>query len=189
MSQVSAESKKSAPDGRLGPPTAAAGGGDLLGEVARGVGQRGPGKRSQDFVRKLANAYGMLPGDVLAATVMDGLPEHLAAGGLPGEWLQTRARTLAKALGCKIPEAMGMLLGVVRELMPYAHQKQPMAIDINERSIAFIVQADAQAGAPGRRDLRPADVREKPMISGLGDARSDADGRMTDASALKTQEE
>lgn len=199
---MSDESKKSADEGRSvshAAPGGAGGGADpardLLGELAaRGPGQRGPGKRSAEFVAKIANAYGMLPGDLLAATLMDGLREHLAGGGKPSEYLQERARTLASTLSINRGEAMGILVGLAKELMPYVHQKQPIAIDVDQRSIVFAaVTSDGLVAAPGsgRRDLRPADVRApiSPMNTAPAIERSDADGRTPEASGLKGHEE
>lgn len=185
-----AESKKSAADGRLASHTGPAGEGDLFGAVARGVGQRGPGKRSAEFVAKISNAYGMLPGDLLAATLMHGLRRHVDQGGAPGEFLEARAIDLANSMQTSTSSAMGMLLGVARELMPYVHQKQPLAIDIDQRSIVFAaVTADGQAAGQGGRDLRPADVRISPMKSVEAPVRSDADGRTDAATPMKSQEE
>src|SRR5690606_39224856 len=146
-------------------PPAADPAADMFGEVARGVGQRGPGKRSQQFIAKLSAAYGMLPGDLLAETMMHGLREHIHNGGKPGTFLEDRALKLSRSLQCKKTEAFGLLLGVAKELLPYAHQKQPIAVDIEQRAIVFAaVTSDGQAAAPGsgRRDLRPADVRNSP---------------------------
>jgi hypothetical protein len=189
---MSGESKKTAEEGRLASPTPAAAGADLLGEVARGVGQRGAGKRSQEFVAKIANAYGMLPGDLLAATLMKGLRRHVDQGGDPGDFLEARAIDLANSMQTSTSHAMSMLLSVAHELMPYVHQKQPMAVELDQRSITFVVQAQAgqaQGGGPGGLDLRPADVRETPMKSVDAPARSDGAGRMDAPNTLKKQED
>jgi len=166
---------------------------DLLGEfAARSVGQRGPGKRSAEFVAKVANAYGMLPGDLLAATLMDGLRAHLEAGKPAGSYLGERARSLASELAIKRSEALSALLGVAKELMPYVHQRQPLAVDADVRAIVFAaVTADGRAAPAvgGRRDLRPADVREKPAITGPVDAASYAARRTPEPTALKEQGE
>lgn len=189
---MSAESKKSPAEGRLvshTPPAAADG---LAAVVAQGVGQRGPGKRSQQFIAQVSAQYGALPGDVLAATLMDGLREHLAQGRALGAFLPLRARKLARYIGCEPEEAFDKLMVVSKELLPYLHQKQPIAVDIEQRSIVFAaVTSDGQVAAPGtgRRDLRPADVRNSPMKSVGGAERSDDDGRTGDANALKDQEE
>lgn len=192
VSQVSEESKKTPDDGRS-MPGAADPAADLLGEfAARSVGQRGPGKRSAEFVAKVANAYGMLPGDLLAATLMGGLREYLQAGNPPEGFLAMRARKVAGDLGLKRSEALGMLVGVAKELMPYVHQRQPLAVDADVRAIVFAaVTADGRAAPAvgGRRDLRPADVREKPAITGEGDAASYAARRTPEPTALKEQGE
>lgn len=191
MSQVSEEGKKTLENGRSTPGAAADPAVDLLGEVAaRSVGQRGPGKRSAEFVAKVANAYGMLPGDLLAATLMGGLRDHLEAGKPAASYLGERARAMASELGLKRAEALGALVGIAKELMPYVHQKQPIAVDADVRAIVFAaVTADGQAApaGAGRRDLRPADVRQKPAISGPVDAASDAHSRTQEHKALNGQ--
>lgn len=187
---MSEESKKSEIDGRSASPTAPAAQGELLppavGEVVKGVGQRGPGRRSAEFVARLAAKYGMLPGDMLAETLMGGLRGHLEAGGAPGEYLNERAKELAKGLRLDSGEMFDRLLGVAKELMPYVHQKQPIAIDADVRSIIFQVDMGGQAQAgPGGRDLRPADVRISPMKSAGDEAGSDGAGRTPEPTPLK----
>lgn len=193
---MSDESKQSPADGRSASPTGAAGGDaidQVLAGVARGVGQRGPGKRRMQFVAQVAAQYGVLSGDLLVATLMRGLPEYLAKGGELGAFLEEeRAVTLAKALKCDVQEAFGALLAVGKELNPYLHQRQPIASDGEQRSIVFAaVTSDGQVAGPGqgRRDLRPADVRKNPMETVIDHVRSDAGGRTDAPSALNAQEE
>lgn len=183
VSHVAAESKKDQPEGRSASPTPAAPADprtDLLGEVAaRGTGQRGPGRRSAGFVEKIAHDYGMLPGDLLAATLMHGLRRHLDQGGAPGAFLEARAIALAGSMQTTSAHAMGLLMSVARELMPYAHQKQPLLVDVEGKHIVFaMVQPDGASVAPGAGviDLRPADVVAS--ISDVQSRGSDASGRM-----------
>jgi hypothetical protein len=183
-----AERKKSPSEGRSAAPAgeaaAASGGGDpmrdlLDGLPQRGQGQRGPGRRSQDFVNKLAATYGMLPGDLLAATLMRGLPKHLSAGGDPGDFLEARAIQLANSMQTTTAQAMGLLMGVARELMPYAHQRLPQLIDVESKAVVFaMISPSGQAvpGGGGVIDMRPADVRGASIVDET-QGRSDGAGR------------
>lgn len=150
-------------------------------------------KRSRELGELIARRHGATPGELLAATLMEGLQAHLEAGQSLGTFMSTRARALAIELGGtdRLAQAVGMLHGLAKELMPYVHQRLPQAIEVDSRTIVFALQAaDGQVveGGMGVLDMRPADLRTGSR-NDENPAGSDAPGRTIEHKPLKGHEE
>lgn len=152
----------------------AAGADRLAGELlaAEEAPSAGPGRplgaknKRQDHLREYAAQLGAEPGEVIIATALHGLREHLDAGEDLGTFLEERAKRMAKSLGMKKAAALSALRGLLGDAMPYVHQKLPLAVNVEGGGIMFVmtlpdgtVQTGAQAAAGGV-DLRPANMRK-----------------------------
>ncbi|MCI5045623.1 MAG: hypothetical protein MRY72_13080 [Aquisalinus sp.] len=182
---MSADDNKKSPDnGCLTPHTPA---------VPEG---RGPGRplgsknKKARLDQRIEQVYGMRAGDLLAATVMQGLPEWLQAGGDAGDFLaQSRAVEVAEDLDIEVSQAFAMLKGTLESVLPYTQGKMPPVQDADSGAITFqTVMGDGTVSrdrnSVAGRDLRPADVRAKDAEKQAG---SDASGRKLEDKSHETR--
>jgi hypothetical protein len=174
-----------------GAADAASAGDALAGELLaaedppeRGRGQPKKASRARkDHLRQYAAALGAEPGELLIATVLDGLEGHLADGKSLGSFLEERAIRMAKTLSIKRGEAAKLLQKLLADAMPYTHQKLPTAIEMEGGQIMFAMVMpdgsiqDGAAGGPGGLDLRPADERKPALINDNKQPKSDRQSR------------
>lgn len=149
----------------------------------RGRGAPRKAKRARkDALRAYAARLGAEPGELMLETVMGGLQAHLETGGKLEDWLEIRSVQLARQLGTKRAVVFGQLVGMLKDLNPYVHQKLPQAVELEGGQVVFAVmgsdgQVDAGARA-GVLDLRPANVRHDPvLINDKSEPKSDGDSR------------
>lgn len=184
MSDSPENNKKPQNEGCLSSHTAGAGaaGRELTGAMAGPV-KRGPGRppgaqnKAANLAKRVAARYGMRPGDLLAESLMGSLPEYLASGGNPADYLsQHRAAEIALDLGITRLEAMAILQDQLKALLPLTEQKLPVLDEQADKAVIFQAVDQGGAAAPrqqiGGRDLRPADVRMAENEAG-----SDGSGR------------
>lgn len=92
-------------------------------------------KRAKDLAGYVAAKFGGSAAQQMAAACMVTPKEILAAGGV----LQARvakARELAEAIGCKLPEAFAILSRELAALAPYTDKRQPLAVDVTGPGLA-----------------------------------------------------
>lgn len=82
---------------------------------------------------------------------------------------------LARELGCKLEEAFKHQITAAKELAPYVHQKQPVALQVDQHNV---VQLVVEAPRPGDQAALPAEaglvviegeIVEKQEVSGSDD--------------------
>jgi hypothetical protein len=122
---------------------------------------RPPGARNRgslDLARYLeARFAGMTPGQQLAELAMVTEKERRDAGSIELA-MATKARRVAQDLGCETKEAMAILVKGLTELMPYVHQKRPIAVDARVQQLPTMFLANegdmspSMAHAPGADD-------------------------------------
>jgi hypothetical protein len=157
----------------------------------RGAG-RPPGatnKRTRELVGLIATTYGGTPAEKIARFVfVDEKTELLE-----------RAKVLAKDLNCKPVEALRIILDLAKELLPYCHQKLPLAIEgvgaapiVLAQNVAVWAGQGPSAGtAAGREilDARPLNMRastpEKTTTYEVSDCEVGNEKSETDGEALK----
>ena len=66
-------------------------------------------------------------------------------------------RELATELGCKLPEALALQVSAAKELLPYLHQKQPLAVDVSGAGVIGLTILGLPPGADEHADLAPDD--------------------------------
>jgi hypothetical protein len=146
--------------------------GNQVSEEARKPG-RPPGslnKRSLGLAKVIAARHGCTAGEALAALALPTVEELVEAGGLR-QAMKLRVDAMARELQCPRVEAFREVRHALAELMPYLHQKQPIALQVEQTaSIGLVIDAGALAqggGAGGGPvlDLAPRDVRESAAIS------------------------
>ena len=105
----------------------------------------------------------MTPGQQLAELAMVTQKEIRTAGGLQGA-MTAKARALAVELHCDAKEAMAILIKGLTELMPYVHQRRPIAVDATHQVLPtmFVVAAADMAPQLGSPDagMQDADIVE-----------------------------
>lgn len=153
--------------------------------------KRGPGrplnarnKRMEALAELQEQQFGMTVGELLTHTLFDGFGGHTAAGGEPGRFMEDRARVMAQRLGIPIGEAMKHCLAMAGDLMPYVHQKLPVALEANVKGIMLaVVGTDGGFASPtgrGGLDLRPAQARQGGAIEGDFEVKSDGNSRTSE---------
>lgn len=149
----------------------------------RSVGRpKGAHNKRMDALRELQETrFGMTVGELLTHTLFDGFNGHTATGGAPGRFMEDRARVMASRLGIPMGEAMKHVLAMAGDLMPYVHQKLPVALEANVKGIMLaVIGTDGGFASPaggGGLDLRPAQARQGPAIEGEFEAKSDGKRR------------
>ena len=97
------------------------------------------GKKSTDLVRYIEAHYGGLtPGQQLAAVGLVSAREVKAAAKVARRAkldpvvvaMGLKAKALAELLGVELGAAWAMMRDATTELMPYVHQKRPLAVDL-----------------------------------------------------------
>lgn len=146
---------------------------------------KGARNRRSDALRELqATRYGMTVGELLTATLFDGLTDHLAKGKGAGGFLEERARVMASRLSIDPGKALEHVKAMADDLMPYVHQKLPMAVEIDQRGIMVaVVTPDGGFASPtggAAIDLRPAQARLGAAIEGDFGVKSDGQRRTDD---------
>jgi hypothetical protein len=145
-----------------------------------------PARARKDALRNYAATLGAEPGELLLATIMQGLDKYLDGGGHLGDWMEARSAMMATNLHMKRSEAFKLLQKMLGDAMPYVHQKLPQLVDIEGGEIMFAmmmpdgsIQTGA-AGGSGGMDLRPADVRQIASNNDKNQHQSDDDSRTED---------
>jgi hypothetical protein len=133
-------------------------------------------KRSLDLAKYVeARFAGMTPGQQLAELAMVTRAEISRAGGLQ-DAMAAKAVELSRALSCDPKEAMAIVVKALTELMPYVHQKRPIAVDakVQQLPTMFVVSegdmAPSLAGAP--HDDQAADIIDG-FLAGEGQVGND----------------
>jgi hypothetical protein len=145
-----------------------------------------PARARKDALREYAARLGAEPGELLLATVMQGLQEYLDKGGDLGHWLELRSKHMARSLAISKGDAFKVLQKMLGDAMPYVHQKLPQLVDIDGGQIMFAMmlpdgtlQTGAAGGSSGL-DLRPADARQITSNNDKNQHQSDDDSRTED---------
>lgn len=138
------------------------------------------GRARKDALRAYAASLGAEPGELLLATVMEGLQDYLDQGGQMTHWLERRAKMLARALPCRREDAFKLLVKMLGDAMPYTHQKLPLAVEIDDGAVMFaMIGSDGKviSNQRGGLDMRPANVRAPVSISDKTGVKSDGKSR------------
>jgi hypothetical protein len=125
---------------------------------------KGARNRRSDALRQLQEErFGMTVGELLTETLFDGFAAHRERGGAPGAFLEERARVMAMRLGIDRGKALEHVKAMADDLMPYVHQKLPIAVEVDQRGIMVAVMSpDGGFASPtggAAIDLRPAQAR------------------------------
>lgn len=154
-------------------------------ERGRGAPKK-PARARKDALRSYAASLGAEPGELLLATVLEGLRPFLDAGGQLGDWMEARSLSLSANLQISRGDAFKLLSKMVSDAMPYVHQKLPQLVDVEGGGVMFAmvlpdgsIQGSANGGAMGM-DLRPADVRQIASNNDKNQPKSDDDSRTND---------
>ena len=148
-------------------------------ERGRGAPKK-PKRARKDALRAYAASLGAEPGELLLATIMEGLQEWLDDGHALGDWMEQRAIRLARKLPMQRADAFKLLNKMVIDAMPYVHQKLPMAIEVDDGAVMFaMIGSDGKviSNQAGRLDMRPANVREPVLINDKSKQKSDGESR------------
>lgn len=141
-------------------------GGELTPAAPRKRGRpKGSGnRRAKDLKGFIDARYGGSAAQQMAQACMVTPAEVRAAGGSVLMARVEKARELAKAIGCKVPEAFEMLSKELAALAPYVDQRQPLAIEQSGdawRPSVVVMQA-GQAG----QAFAPTDVEFVEVFEG-----------------------
>ncbi|MEO0606612.1 MAG: hypothetical protein AAFY82_00165 [Pseudomonadota bacterium] len=147
---------------------------------------RGARNKRNDALRKLQeDRYGVTVGELLTETLFDGYAEHKAAGHSAGSFLERRAIGMAIRTGIPIEKCMAHVKAMADDLMPYVHQKLPLAVEVDTKGIAIAVftpDGGFASHTQGPLDLRPAQARGLPdtSINDKDEPKSDGNSRTND---------
>ena len=129
---------------------------------------KGAKNRRSDALRAFqVETYGMAVGELLTATLFDGMAEHVESGDAMGMFMEKRAVAMSIRTGLPIATCLATVTAMARDLMPYVHQKLPMAVEVDSKGIAIAVftpDGGFASHTEGALDLRPAQARRGPVI-------------------------
>jgi hypothetical protein len=121
-------------------------------------------RRSEALARWAERTYAATPGQVIVATALHGLPEHLAAGRPMGTFQETRAKQLARALDIEDAAAFAAIQDALKAASRFTDAPLPPAKDAGTKPLVFAqVTSDGTvtdgSGGGGSLDLRPQQLR------------------------------
>lgn len=122
-------------------------------------------KRSDALLRYQQERHGTTVGEMLSDALFDGYNHHAESGQPPGLFLEKRAAVMAWRMGISMADALKHVRAMANDLMPYVHQKLPVALEVEGKGIAIAVFTPDGGFAPhtgGPLDLRPAQARHGP---------------------------
>lgn len=138
------------------------------GEKRRAGRKKGAKNKRSDALRLYCSGkFGIEPGELLIETVFREYNEYVALGNDPGMFMEYRAARLSETMGISSEEALKHVEKWMGDLLPYIHQKQPMAVEVDQRTVAIAFTMDGQNVATPKElgtglDMRPANIRMKP---------------------------
>jgi hypothetical protein len=119
-------------------------------------------KRSEALARWAERTFSATPGQVIVATALHGLPEHLEAGRSMGTFQETRAKQLARSLGIEDAAAFAAIQDALKAASRFTDAPLPPAKDAGTKPLVFAQVTDDGSvtdGSKGGLDLRPQNLR------------------------------